>query len=414
MNDDRNEKASMHGEASSHGEVSWHEDPWDGPDAWGSSEFETPPRDVRPDSRIVLIAFAVVMSVVVAVGATGMWYLRQVNPPDLVNGSSVVATNFTVDPNDSLNSVSQRLQDEGFIVNAGVFRWYVKRKGGIDLQPGYYALIAREHIGNIMKKLNKSPSATFTKVTFPEGFTLAKIGARIEEKTTRITAKDFLLAANNPNLISEYGPSDPTQVDGAPYRLEGLLFPDTYQISGDESAVSVLDRMLRLMERVGRQEGLPDAKASVGKSPYEVLIIASIIEREAKLEVDRGKIARVIYNRLERGMPLQIDATLYYNSPDGLTFEELKATDTPYNSYLYSGLPPTPIANPGRAAIKAALNPSPNPQLSDKICVDIKKASNCAYLYYVLSDAKGGHTFAATEQDHDRNVEISRAAGLLP
>ena len=392
----------------------WIEDPWDGPVAWRNSEFETQPRDGRPDKRTVLIALTVVMTVLLSVGATGMWYLRQVNPPDSVTSGKPVATNFTVNLGDSLISVSKRLEQEGFIANASVFRWYADRKGGIDLQPGYFALVKDEHIGNIMKKLNKSPSITFTKVTFPEGFTIKQIAKRIEDKTTRISEQSFYEAMLNPLLTSEYFPNDLAALDLAPYRFEGLLFPDTYQISGDESAASVVDRMLRLMERVGNQEGIADSQIKVGKSPYQVLIIASIIEREAKLEIDRGKISRVIYNRLERGMPLQIDATLYYNAPENASFTELKAIDSPYNSYLYKGLPPTPIASPGRAAIRAALNPAPNPELSDKMCTGMKKSQNCAYLYYVLSDANGGHTFAATEQDHAINVEISRAGGFLP
>ena len=392
----------------------WREDPWDGKDAWLASEFEAQPRDRRPDSRTVLIALSVVMTVVLSVGGTAMWYLRQVNPPDEVSSGKPLATNFTVNQGDSLISVSNRLEQEGFIVNASVFRWYAERKGGIDLQPGYFSLVKHEHIGEIMKKLNKSPSITFTKVTFPEGFTIKQIAQRIEDKTTRITAQSFYEAMTNELLTSEYLPKNMAPLDLAPYRFEGLLFPDTYQVSGNESVASVLDRMLRLMERVGKQEGIADSQAKVGKSPYQVLIIASIIEREAKLEIDRGKISRVIYNRLERGMPLQIDATLYYNSPENASFTELKAIDSPYNSYLYNGLPPTPIASPGRAAIRAALNPSPNPDLSDKMCIGIKKTQNCAYLYYVLSDADGGHTFAATEQDHAINVEISRVGGFLP
>ena len=392
----------------------WREDPWDGKDAWLASEFEAQPRDRRPDSRTVLIALSVVMTVVLSVGGTAMWYLRQVNPPDEVSSGKPLATNFTVNQGDSLISVSNRLEQEGFIVNASVFRWYAERKGGIDLQPGYFSLVKHEHIGEIMKKLNKSPSITFTKVTFPEGFTIKQIAQRIEDKTTRITAQSFYEAMTNELLTSEYLPKNMTPLDLAPYRFEGLLFPDTYQVSGNESVASVLDRMLRLMERVGKQEGIADSQTKVGKSPYQVLIIASIIEREAKLEIDRGKISRVIYNRLERGMPLQIDATLYYNSPENASFTELKAIDSPYNSYLYNGLPPTPIASPGRAAIRAALNPAPNPDLSDKMCIGIKKTQNCAYLYYVLSDAAGGHTFAATEQDHAINVENSRVGGFLP
>ena len=392
----------------------WQEDSWDGPDAWGSGEFEEVRDERRPDSRIVFAALSVVMTIVVALGVGGLWYLRQVNPPDTNLSAVQVATNFTVNQNDSVATVSRRLEDEGFIVNAGVFRWYVARKGGIDLQAGYYQLTPRSHIGNIMKILNTSPSATFTKVTFPEGFTVAKIASRIQEKISRISEQDFLTTASNPDFVSAYGPNDLGRLDEAEYRLEGLLFPDTYQVSGDESAASIIDRMLRLMERVGIQEGMDESKAKVGRSAYEVLIIASLIEREAKLEVDRAKIARVIYNRLDRGMPLQIDATLYYNADEGVSFTELKELDSPYNSYKYKGLPPTPIANPGRAAIRAALNPAPNPPLSDPICEGIKKASNCAYIFYVLSDAKGGHTFAATVEDHQLNVDAARAGGFLP
>ncbi|MTH91183.1 MAG: hypothetical protein F2939_06025, partial [Actinobacteria bacterium] len=241
----------------------WIEDPWDGPVAWRNSEFETQPRDGRPDRRTVLIALTVVMTVLLSVGATGMWYLRQVNPPDSITSGKPVATNFTVNPGDSLISVSKRLEQEGFIANASVFRWYADRKGGIDLQPGYFALVKDEHIGNIMKKLNKSPSITFTKVTFPEGFTIKQIAKRIEDKTTRISEQSFYEAMLNPLLTSEYFPNDLAALDLAPYRFEGLLFPDTYQISGDESAASVVDRMLRLMERVGNQEGIADSQTKV-------------------------------------------------------------------------------------------------------------------------------------------------------
>ena len=393
----------------SDGTKTWQEDAWE-----GDSEFEEIGNERRPDSRTVYIALAVVMTVVVSLVGGGLWYLRQLNPPDSVAGVSQAATNFTVNPNDTLVTVSRRLEAEGFIVNARVFQFYVARNGGIDLQPGYYLLTPRSHVGNIQKLLNTSPSATFTKVTFPEGFTIAKMASRIEEKTSRITAQDFLSAASNPDFSSSFGPIDPSRLDGAAYRLEGLLFPDTYQVSGDEASSTVVDRMLRLMERVGIQEGLDQAKSKVGRSPYEVLIIASLIEREAKLEVDRAKISRVIYNRLDRGMPLQIDATLYYNTDPNASFSDLKAIDSPYNSYLSNGLPPTPIANPGRAAIRAALNPAPNPPLSDPMCKGIKQAVNCAYIFYVLSDDKGGHTFAATIEDHERNVEAARAGGFLP
>ncbi|NDF40614.1 MAG: endolytic transglycosylase MltG, partial [Actinobacteria bacterium] len=194
--------------------------------------------------------------------------------------------------------------------------------------------------------------------------------------------------------------------------LEGLLFPDTYLVSGDETPTQVIQRMVTLMEDVAREEGLSDAQSKVGYSPYKVLIVASMIEREAKIDEDRAKIARVIYNRLEAGMPLQIDATLYYGAPEGASFADLKAVEGPYNTYLKKGLPPTPIASPGRASIRAALNPANNPSSSDPLCAQTPKP--CRYLYYVLADADGRHAFAATLAQHEANVEAARAAGLLP
>ena len=334
-------------------------------------------------------------------GAIGLWYLHKVNP----SGGSNVGVSFTVNDGDSVSSVSSRLESEGIITSAGVFRWYVGRKGGIELTPGYYTVKPHDHMGNIMKVLSIPPSATFVKVTFPEGFTVSQMAKRLAEKTLRLNADLFTAAAQDPAISAAYRPAGQTS-------LEGLLFPDTYQISGDESEGQVVERMVQLMERVGRQEGLDESKDLVGFAPYKTLIIASMIEREAKTDGDRAKIARVIYNRLELGMKLQIDATLYYAAPEGSTFTQAKELDTPYNTYLYKGLTPTPIANPGRASIAAALHPAQDPLQNDPICKGVAKP--CRYLFYVLSDKDGSHAFAATLAQHEANIEASRAAGLLP
>ena len=164
---------------------------------------------------------------------------------------------------------------------------------------------------------------------------------------------------------------------------------------------------------MGRQEGLDDQLKRNGHSPYEILIVASLIEREAKFDVDRAKIARVIYNRLDLGMPLQIDASLFYGQPAGTPFSVLKDTDTPYNLYLHTGLPLTPIANPGRASIRAALNPAVDPSPGDPLCKGLAALEPCQYLYYVVSDAAGHHVFAATLEQHDANVQRARDLGLL-
>jgi UPF0755 protein len=152
-----------------------------------------------------------------------------------------------------------------------------------------------------MAALNTPPAQTFVNVTFPEGFTVEQIAARLEDKVPRIDAETFMQQAGNGAVTSAFGPA----AGGVASSMEGLLFPDTYQISGDDSATRVIDRMARLMERVGRQEGLDASEKAVGLSPYEVLIVASMIEREAKVAEDRAKISRVIYNRLRRNMELQ-------------------------------------------------------------------------------------------------------------
>ena len=383
---------------------SWSDDPWDLPSALGKAmdvESDVVKAELRHFSRPLGLAVFIVAAVSLLFGAVGLWYLHEVNP----SGGTGIEATFTVNEGDSIATISGRLRDEGFITNASVFRWYVARKGGVDLVPGYYQITPKSHMGDIMARLKVPPSATFTKVTFPEGFVITQMAERLAEKTKRLSAEQFIASANDPNIVSQYRPP-------AVSTLEGLLFPDTYQVSGDENEAQVVQRMVALLERVARQVGLDDSQKLVGVSPYRALIVASMIEREAKVGDDRAKIARVIYNRLEIGMKLQIDATLYYNAPADASFTDLKAMDTPYNTYLYKGLPPTPIATPGRASIEAALNPAPNPSSGDPICAGAPKP--CRYLYYVLSDADGGHAFAATLAQHEANVATAKAAGLLP
>lgn len=381
----------------------WYEDPWDNPvelSKTSAVEADELPNEFRSLARPLHVVAIAVAAVTLFMGAIGLWYVHQVNPSGIGSPQS-----FTVVEGDTIDSVSDRLASKGFISRSSVFSWYVSRKGGIELIPGYYMLAPKDHMGNIMAVLKTPPSASYQKVTFPEGFTIAQMGQRLAEKTLRLNAEQFIAMANDPTIETKYRPAGQNS-------LEGLLFPDTYQISGDQNEMQVVQQLAKQMVRVASQEGLDDSQAKVGLTPYKVLIIASMIEREAKVDADRAKIARVIYNRLEIKMPLQIDATLLYNAPADADFATLKATDTPYNTYINKGLPPTPIANPGRKSIIAALNPAPNPAGTDPLCANVPKP--CRYLYYVLSDKEGGHAFAVTLAQHEANVETARQAGLLP
>lgn len=380
----------------------WRHDPWDDPDQTDALVVERPPRHRRPFKWLVWLLMFLGFAAVVVVGIGGLWYTQQVNP----KGDPGDPVTFTVNADDTVESIATRLEATGLVTKAWVFEWYVERQGGLELTPGYYQLRPNDHMGNLMRTLSIPPSQTFTKVTFPEGFTYAKMGVRLEDKVSRLSASEFGVAATDGTIRSIYLPEGINS-------LEGLLFPDTYQVSNGETEAQVVQRMVDLMERVASQEDIEAKSASMGLTPYQVLVVASLIEREAAVPEDRAKIARVIYNRLFFGMPLQIDASLYYQQDGDLPFSELREIDSPYNTYLYKGLPPTPIANPGRASIEAALNPAPNPSLGDPICVDLPEGTPCVYLYYVLADADGGHVFAATIEQHEANVDRARELGLL-
>ena len=380
----------------------WPHDPWDDIDLGEAAVVERARKPRRVLKWMTFVVASLLIVGILAGGAVGWWYMQKVNPP----GASGAAVNFSVTDKDSIESVSIRLEEAGIVTDARVFRYYVKDKGGLKLTPGYYEIRPKDHMGNIMRVLATSPAATYKKVTFPEGFTLNQIGRRVARDLAPLTAEGFQAALDSGTVHSLYQPVFTTN-------LEGLLFPDTYQVAGNESEAQLMTRMVALMERVGRQEDIDKKSAALGISPYQVLIVASLIEREAKFDEDRAKIARVIYNRLDASMALQIDASLFYGQPEGTPFSALRDLDTPYNTYMHEGLPPTPIASPSRASIKAALNPALNPSQGDPICLPLPKGTPFNYLFYVLSDAEGHHVFAATVEQHDVNVQKARDAGLL-
>lgn len=379
----------------------WFHDPWDDPDATDALVLERPRRPARRAKSVVFTLAALLIAGVLVMGAVGLWYLGKINP----SGRPGSARSFTVDANDTLQTVSDRLQRDGLVSDAGVFRWYVDHHEGLALTPGYYQIRPGDHMGNVMLALATPPYDTYRQITFPEGYSIANMASRLNATMPRLTEAAFEQAAMDGQIRSKFSPPGQTS-------LEGLLFPDTYQVSNAESAGQVVIRMVALMERVAGQENLDVRAAQLYQTPYSVLTVASMIEREAKLDADRPKIARVIYNRLAKGMALQIDATLFYRQDPKLPFSDLLRLDTPYNTYLHTGLPPTPIANPGRASIEAALNPSPNPSPADPLCAGLK-AGDCEYLYYVKVDEDGRHAFSVTLAQQEANIAAATAAGVL-
>lgn len=385
--------------------IDWENDPWD--DAVFAGSVERLRTQTRPIKWIAYTALIVVLALVLMAGVVGWWYLGRINP----EGEPSAPVSFTVEETDTLQSISERLAAGGWITDAAVFRFYVEHHGGLELTPGYYEIARDDHMGNVLARLRTPPSQTYTKVTFPEGYTLAEMAVRLDNDILPLTVAGFERALANPAITSSLLPPGQTS-------FEGLLFPDTYEVSNADNEGQLIQRMIGQMERVASQTDLALRAPNVGLSPYEVLIVASMIEEEAKTEGDRAKIARVIYNRLELGMNLEIDAAVRYGTlqqgldPREVPFSQQRQTPGPWNVYQNPGLPATPITNPGRASIEAALSPAPDPGLGDPICRGIP-SRECRYLYYVLADDEGNHAFAATGEQHQVNVDAAAAAGLL-
>lgn len=247
-------------------------------------------------------------------------------------------------------------------------------------------------------------------VVFPEGFTLGQIAQRLERDVPGFTAAgiEAVLAANE--LPAPFRPADVTS-------YEGLLFPAQYRVAAYETEEDVLARMIDEMRNRATSNDIEAAATRLGRTAYEIIIIASLIEKEVRVPEERALVSRVIHNRLELNMELQIDASLYYKAPEGATFSELKEVDSPYNVYLRRGLPPTPIASPGEASLVAAMNPADDPAAEDPLCTERNRREQrdkCRLLFYVLSDTEGRHAFATTYRLHEQNVAEAQAAGILP
>ena len=375
--------------------MDWPADPWDPTEQTGSVERLR--RQTRPIKWFVYTSMVLVTAVVLIAGAVGWWYLGKINP----QGDPSALQSFTVPEAADFDDVTELLFEQDYISDVGVWERYVGDEQ-VDIVPGFYQLRLNDHMGNVLARLRIPPAQTSTSVTFPEGFTIERMARRADAVIERMDEAEFIAAAENPSVFARWLPPGTDT-------LEGLLCPDTYSVSNADTEPQLLDRMIALMERVGEQEDLEAKARQLGYTPYEVLIVASLIEREAAVAVDRAKISRVILNRTFVGMNLEIDASVYYGrnrsgiDPD-LPFSALRQIDTPWNTYLRNGLPATPIANPGRASIRAALNPAPNPAPGDPICVDLPNPSECFYFFYVLANEDGGHAFAATFEQHEANI----------
>jgi len=283
------------------------------------------------------------------------------------------------------------LEEAGVIRSSLAFRLMASlRGGGSDIEAGVYPMRTNMALNEAFLLLQEGPEDTTPTVTLtiPEGFRVEQVADRIASELG-LTRREFIGAATSGGFdLPPYLP-DGTKT------VEGFLFPETYQVRKSAEAEDVIAIQLEQFRRVA--DGLPWERAeSLRVTPYEVVIIASMIEEEARVPEDRAKIAAVIYNRLAKGMNLEIDATVLYalgRHKERVLFEDLEI-DSPYNTYRNPGLPPTPIASPGQASLAAALQPA-----------------DADYLYYVVIDEDGRHAFTSSYEEFLRYKEQAQGDG---
>lgn len=343
--------------------------------------IDAPEREygVRPRRRATRVgaAFAlvgVVVALIALVVAGGWWYVL-VRPaaPGVVAGEPV---QIEIASGSSTASIAEILADAGVVPNANRFRLEARRSAAEgQLRAGVYELQTGMTYADAIEALRAGPAIKYVTVTIPEGWVIEQIAERMESDAG-IPASEFeALAAAG---ASEF-PRDFLQaIPGA--SLEGYLFPKTYRIVEGSTARDVINMMLDQFETEIAEVDVAAAEAS-GFTLHELVTMASIIERETRVPEERALVSSVIHNRLKKDMRLEIDATIEYLLPGSrfrLTYEDLQI-DSPYNTYRNSGLPPGPIASPGLASLQAAASPA-----------------DTQYVYYVLTDRDGSHTFTAT------------------
>jgi UPF0755 protein len=330
------------------------------------------------------VALGVVLAGLLLAAIGAIWVQGQIDP-----GTPGDEISVTVPKGATTADIAALLEDQGVITNATVFRYWARMQGEGGFQAGDYQLRKNSSFDEVVGVLSRGAKAESVRITIPEGLTLVEIAARVGRLEGR-SADRFLELARSGQFVSPYSPPGNTN-------LEGLLFPSTYELKPDEDEAAILRRMIDAFATAGARVGLNDSQAKVGLSPYEVVIVASMIEREARIPDERGMVAQVVYNRLEKGIRLGIDATIRYgvNRPTQPLRKSDLEKDNPYNTRLRAGLIPTPIAAPGEATLHAALNPTPGP-----------------WIYYVLADESGRHTFATTDAEFQRAVQVCRQKKL--
>jgi UPF0755 protein len=304
----------------------------------------------------------------------------------LFGGGEEEPMTIAVEQGDTLSSVADKLEEAGVIGSATVFKLESRVQGGdTEIKAGEYRFVPGEDTEQILETLSSGESVSAFTITIPEGLNMEQT-ARVVEEEGGVPVEEFEAAAERTDYGYDF------LEDPAIRTTEGFLFPKKYQFERGVDATQVVDRLLR--QYMLEKEGLDFAEAEdrFNLTEYELVTVASLVEKESANPEERPLIAGVIYNRIRSGMPLQIDATVQYalgKAKEDLKLDDLDV-DSPYNTYKNTGLPPGPIASPSRESIQAALKPT-----------------ETDYLYYVLEADGKEHFFT---DDYDEFLEAKEEA----
>ena len=326
----------------------------------------------------ILVASSIVIILSLIIGSLYIYFGKYIT----INGGD----NYIIfKKNSTLEQVAKQLQEKNIVKSQDAFIYYAKAKGlKRSIEGGNFIIEPNTKLNDLIIRL-KAGKSEFSVITIPEGHTLYQIASKLEEnklvKKEDMLKEELNILKANTLILSK---------KDVFYDLEGYLFPDTYYFPNDAKKGEVINIMVDRFKLVFTDKYKARAK-ELAFDVNEVVTIASLIEREAANDSERSRIAGVIHNRLKIGMPLQVDAAVIYANTKGeknidkVYYNTLKIKSK-YNTYLYKGLPPGPIASPGKPSIEATLYPEKND-----------------YLYYV---AKGnGHVFSKTYEEHLINVK---------
>jgi UPF0755 protein len=338
---------------------------------------------------------AVLLSLAVLVGIAGFvvvqgraWLEDQFAPAPDYKGDGRGSVLVEVQSGDTSTEIAGTLAESDVVASEEAFTDAAREEPRATLiQVGYYDMAKKMSAEAALQRMLDPESIVTNAVTIPEGFTVEETVERAAEET------DLPLAGLRRAAEQGSGLGLPGYAGGDP---EGYLFPATYQLPPKATPSEMLQMMVTRFRESANRLDLPAKANRLGMSPAEVVTVASIVQAEARHSEDFAKVARVIYNRLETGMRLQMDSTVHYavgKTGEVATTDEDRASSSPYNTYRFGGLPPGPIAAPGDTALEAALNPADGD-----------------WIYFVTVNIDTGETkFASSDAQHQRNVAELRA-----